>query len=222
MRLVVISPERERAEETAVVCALFALGLKRYHVRKPHWALARLEAYLGDFSASLRERLVLHQHHELAESFGIGGLHWRDLNVTSASAARSDDMEVAGVPASSFFTSRSCHALGDLQASLGRYDSVFFGPMLPSVSKPGYAPVEDLSLPLHEMLLNRSAEQRRTSVIALGGVTAAHVDRMRTLGFDGVAVLGAVWAAEDPLEAFRQLRSACGEPVAVAAPAAIA
>jgi len=46
-------------------------------------------------------------------------------------------------------------------------------------------------------------------VLALGGVTPERVPELADLGFSGVAVLGGVWLADDPLAALEALRAAC-------------
>jgi len=200
MELTVVSPEGEEAREGGVLAALFAAGLARYHVRKPLWAPARLEAWLAAWPPEARRRMVLHQHHELAARLAVGGRHWRD---DGAAPAR---------PTGGGFTSRSCHDLATLAAALGRYDAVLFGPVFPSISKPGHGAgraVAEVAAGLQRaraVLEARHGRARRTSVLALGGVTAASVGRCREAGFDGVAVLGAVWSAADPLGAFAELR----------------
>jgi thiamine-phosphate pyrophosphorylase len=239
MKLVVISPEQDDPREIAVLGALFAAGLERYHVRKPHWSAAQLETWLSALPAEWRPRLVLHSHHELVAMFGLGGYHWRD---EKGGAACPQDAVSALRSTRSTFTSRSCHDFTTLRASLGHYDSMFFGPVFPSISKPGYmteltAQVErgvpglhsfseggptrsfeneDLNasgrrIPpteLSSLLNSRTANERRTTVLALGGVTAERLPQARALGFDGVAVLGAVWQAADPVAAFCEIQSA--------------
>lgn len=209
MKLVVISPEGEDPRETAVLGGLFAAGLERYDVRKPHWSAEKLEAWLRALPAEWRRHLVLHSHHELVEQLGLGGRHWRD-----------DGSEGRGVPAEPLkdtarpqslpypdITSRSCHDLPTLRAALGRYDSVFFGPIFSSISKAGYGPSGDFSpKEISLVLAQRSPPERRTAVLALGGVTARNLPQIRALGFDGGAVLGAVWQAADPVAAFGELQ----------------
>jgi thiamine-phosphate pyrophosphorylase len=78
MRLVVISPEDRDGREIDVLGALLAAGLERYHVRKPRWSASELASWLGRLPDGWRPRIVLHQHHELVERFGLGGRHWRD------------------------------------------------------------------------------------------------------------------------------------------------
>lgn len=56
----------------------------------------------------------------------------------------------------------------------------------------------------------RTALRRfKTPVVALGGITAERVSQASELGFEGVAVLGAVWQAQDPVAAMEQLLAAC-------------
>jgi thiamine-phosphate pyrophosphorylase len=229
MKLVVISPEHDEPREIAVLGALFAAGLERYHVRKPHWSAAQLETWLRALPVEWRPRLVLHSHHELVARLGLGGRHWRD---EKGGAACPQDALSALRSTRSTFTSRSCHDLATLRTALGHYDSVFFGPVFPSISKPGYTTEltvqvergvstrsfknEDLNASgrrvppteLSSLLNSRTANERRTAVLALGGVTAARLPQIRELGFDGVAVLGAVWQADDPAAAFCEIQDA--------------
>jgi thiamine-phosphate pyrophosphorylase len=229
MKLVCISPEHDDPREIAVLGALLAAGLERYHVRKPHWPAAQLETWLRALPEDWRTRLVLHQHHELVAALGLGGCHSRD---DKGGAACPQDALSALRSTRSTFTSRSCHDLNALSAALGHYDSVFLGPVFPAISKPGYkteltvqvervVPTrsldnEDLNasgrrVPPTEIfpLLNlRTANERRTAVLALGGVTAVRLPQIRAFGFDGVAVLGAVWQAGDPVAAFCEIQDA--------------
>jgi thiamine-phosphate pyrophosphorylase len=188
MKVAVLSPEDEDPRERAVLEGLLDAGLRRYHVRKPMWTAGRLETWLRALPADWRPRLVLHAHPGLAESLGLGGSHGPGQ------------------------ASRSCHTHSELRDSLGQCDSVFFGPIYPSISKSGHGPSRLLSLPgLAAQLIRRTPAERRTAVFALGGITAGRVQSCRELGFDGVAVLGGVWQAPDPVRAFSEVDAAARE-----------
>ena len=135
MKLVVISPESDEPREHAVVAALFAAGLERYHVRKPRWSREKLVTWLQAIAPGHRSRMVLHQHHELAEAIGLLGIHCKDSSTRS-------ELDLAQTPG---FMSRSCHDLTTLDAAFGRFDAVFFSPVFPSISKPGYRPTVALT-----------------------------------------------------------------------------
>jgi thiamine-phosphate pyrophosphorylase len=210
MKLVMISPEQNDPREIAVLGALFDAGLERYHVRKPHWSATQLETWLRALPAEWRPRLVLHQHHELVVTFGLGGRHWRDEKV-GRGVLDEPQFDTAHPEGSPYLpiTSHSCHDLPALRTSLGHYDSVFLGPVFPSISKPGHGPNDNFPTnELSSLLNSRTANERRTTVLALGGITAARLPQVRAIGFDGVAVLGAVWQASDPVAAFCEIQDA--------------
>lgn len=196
MQLVVISPETLEPHEPAVLARLFAGGLERYHVRKPAVPVAQLENWLRALPAAWRPRLVLHTHHELVARLGLGGRHYREADTIPRQPADG-------------FASRACHDLPALRSAVGRYDAVLLSPVFPSVSKPGHSPDARLvPAAIAATLAVRTAEERRTAVFALGGITRETAPRARDLGFDGVAVLGAIWQAADPERAFAELQDA--------------
>lgn len=190
MKLVVLSPEAEDAREPGVLAQLFAAGLRHYHLRKPAWTRTQCSEWLRAVPAEFHPRLVLHSHHALAADFKVGGVHFRD----------------ADGPPSPLLRSRAAHDLATLRAALGRYDRLLVSPVFPSISKPGHTP--DASRLAPAALKAILALPRRAEVIALGGIDATRVAACHDLGFDGVAVLGAVWLAADPLRAFTELQQA--------------
>jgi thiamine-phosphate pyrophosphorylase len=205
MKLVVISPEGEDAREAAVLADLFAAGLERYHVRKPTWPAEKLQAWIGRLPDEWRSRLILHSQHQLVDELGLGGRHWRDMPGNAGGSTAPFMMERPA--ARGRFTSRSCHDIPTLRAVFDRYDSIFFGPIFPTMSKPGYGPSGSYSpQELSDALNQRSTDQRRAVVLALGGITPETAPRAIALGFDGVAVLGAIWHAPEPARAYEAIR----------------
>jgi thiamine-phosphate pyrophosphorylase len=79
-------------------------------------------------------------------------------------------------------------------------------PLFPSVSKSGYQPQRTVL----ELAAIRShwRAQGGCPVYALGGVTAQTAPQARELGFDGIAFLGEVWGAENPVKAFLEIERA--------------
>ncbi len=206
MKLVIISSENDVPRETELVRGLFAAGLQRYDLRKPAWTARAMESLFGNLPAGERARIVIHSHYDLAKRWGLAGTHEQDTG------------EVLAKPTGSFgITSRACHDLATLRAAMGRYNSVLVSPLFPSISKPGYGPTGKLPLPeLKQLLSSRTPQQRRTTVLALGGINAANTVECWELGFDGVAALGAIWNSDDVLEAFLRLKEVCGRSISPA------
>jgi thiamine-phosphate pyrophosphorylase len=189
MKIVVVSPESEDSREPGAMEGFFRAGLERYHVRKPSWTREALESWLGRVPESWRGRIILHQHHCLAASMGLGGVHERDDDANTGMRG----------------SSRSCHGVASLRRHLPLCGFIVFGPVFPSLSKPGYGPAADFPWDeLKSVLRERAPTDAR--VLAIGGVTAARLARCRELGFDGAAVLGAVWSAGDPVDAHARIR----------------
>jgi thiamine-phosphate pyrophosphorylase len=221
MVIVVISPEADDPRERSVLGALFDAGLERYHLRKPDWSAARAEAWLRALPAGWRDRIVLHGPHPLAPALGLGGVHWKDGAEGLGATAGVGPAGAAGA-----WRSTSRHELAGLRGAVGRFDSVFYGPVFPSISKRGYgrAQRED-EAELGEFLRTRrigsfttdadqsgmTHPQRRTQVLAIGGITADRLERCAELGFDGAAVLGAVWSAADPAAAWHGIAAAAAK-----------
>ena len=186
MKLIVISPEGEDPREQSVLAQLFAAGLTSYPLRKPAWTREQLSAWLRALPVEFHPCIVLHSRHDLAAEFTIGGVH--------------------NAPTTTCFTSLRSHAVHSLVELRGLLDArarLLFSPVFESLSKPGYGPAF-----AHEELRAALALPRRAEVIALGGIDVSRISACCDLGFDGVAVLGAIWQATDPVRAFAELQNA--------------
>jgi thiamine-phosphate pyrophosphorylase len=179
-----------------VLAQLFAAGLMHYHLRKPDWSRAELTAWLNAVPTSLHPRIVLHSHHELAADFAVAGLHDRDTHAIETNPL--------GYFSGGVFRSRAVHDLAALTTAMGCYDRVLFSPIFPSFSKTGYALSPAIT---HAEIRATLARPRRAEVIALGGIDASRISACAALGFDGIALLGAVWQAPDPLQVFKQTQN---------------
>jgi thiamine-phosphate diphosphorylase len=101
---------------------------------------------------------------------------------------------------------RSCHDVTEVAAAhRDGCDYVFVSPVAASASKPGYGPAIDR----HE-LAEACHVAVPVPVWALGGVTQANASMWCAAGATGVAVMGAIMAADDPAAATAALVQAIG------------
>src|SRR5512143_1203147 len=84
-------------------------------------------------------------------------------------------------------------------------DFAVFGPIFATPSKAAYGP------PLGLDALPRARAAAPLPLFAIGGIEAGNADAVRARGADGVAVIRAVLAAEDPAAAAAVLRAALVE-----------
>ena len=199
--LLAITPHDDTAE-LPWLAPLFASGLQRLHVRKPGWSRAELADYVHAIAPQYRPRLVLHAHYDLAQELDLGGIHLTEAARRGPGLARL----LRGMKGRS--VSASLHSLAEVQQHRRRYSYVTLSPIFNSISKEGYPSGFDLAEV--QAVLHRLAGRPgyRPQVLALGGVEAANVARVRQAGFVGAAVLGSIWQSPDPVATFRALQAA--------------
>jgi thiamine-phosphate pyrophosphorylase len=196
--LLALTPHNQ-AVELPWLAQLFAAGLQRLHVRKPGWSRAELADYLQAIDPQYRPRLVLHSHYDLAHEYGLGGIHLTETARRASSLPRL----LRGLGGLS--VSASLHTLADVQQHRRRYNYVTLSPIFNSISKEDYPSAFDLAQV--QTALHKLAKRPgyRPQVLALGGIEAANVARVREAGFAGAAVLGSIWQSPDPVATFREL-----------------
>ncbi len=163
----------------------------RVHIRKPEVPAKEIEALIARIPSSLRHRLSLHDHFELAEPLGIGGIHLNSRNpyppegwtgIISRSLHFSKGMKPTPAP--------EPREKGSPESQT----YAFLSPIFPSLSKPGYLP----KFTFEEMKAAASPD-----VFALGGVTFDNIHLIDEAGFGGAAMLTEVWHRSIDPEDFR-------------------
>ena len=96
--------------------------------------------------------------------------------------------------------STSFHDLAKLQSYANKYDYVMLSPVFNSISSNGgqaaYA---------HGSLKKVIKDMGDEKIVALGGLNAANIDDARSLGFSGVALLGALWHSNrKPIDVYNE------------------
>lgn len=198
MRLIVLTAPTWREDEAAVLTAMFEQGLEALHVRKPGCTKQAMERLLYELPVRFYNRIVLHAHYELVENYNLKGIHLPE-------GIRTEQPALAKEWTRQFpeqHLSTSLHDIEMLQREFREFDYVFLSPVFDSISKSGYktsfAPDE----------LTHILSVSPNAVIALGGITTENITKVRAMGFAGCAVLGSIWEAADPVEAFVQLQDA--------------
>lgn len=172
--LVITSPDFF-PDEAAFIHRLFACGVDIVHLRKPGATANDCARLLDDLASDDRRRIVIHDFFELAQPYGLHGIH---LNARRSTVSDGWQGHV----------SRSCHSLEEVKRYKDACDYVFLSPIFDSVSKQGYASAftdETLKQASEDGVIDHK-------VIALGGVTPDKIDYLQQLNFGGAAMLGCV------------------------------
>ncbi len=177
MKLIAITPERTAGYEGRAIVRLVESGFYRVHLRKPNYDFEAMRSLIESLPPEVYPYLSLHDHHELAAQYGLGGIHLNSRNPFAPSGF--DGM-----------VSRSCHSVDEVRDF--DCDYYFLSPVFDSISKRGY-PSAFSETELKQAL---SGSLSGRNVYALGGVDAGRLALVRELGFTGAALLGAIWQGD--------------------------
>jgi thiamine-phosphate pyrophosphorylase len=195
--LIVISSPNAIENEASLINNLFDEGLTLFHLRKPDSSEEEIKQLMHQINSEHYSKIVFHQHHHLANVFGITRLHFTEMNRNNLSEKNKTDLK-------NNFThlSTSIHSYKDYNNLSPYFDYAFLGPVFDSISKKNYKAID-----IKKDLPNN--ENRITKLIALGGITKNNINEPITWGFDGAAVLGSIWENENPIKEFIQINNAC-------------
>jgi putative thiamine-phosphate diphosphorylase len=177
MHLIVITEPQFVTNEATIIAQLLHWGVDLIHLRKPESSADDLAKLIEAIPTVYHNRLVLHDHFDLATHFTLHGLHLNRRNSVLP-------------PKHKGTVSQSCHTLDEVKVCKTKCDYVFLSPVFNSISKLGYTSAftpKALSEAKKQGLIDQK-------VVALGGITAANIDKTKYYGFGGVALLGDIWS----------------------------
>lgn len=190
--IVLIAPEEDVINEIDILNRLFEEGLEYYHLRKPSKDYQQYCDYLDLIEEKYHNKIVVHHHHELVNTFNLKGIHFQEQK-------RRDNIDNPG----QYFLnlsmygktiSSSFHELEELEACDFEFDYHLLSPVFSSISKKGY----------EGRGFNVNHIDKR--IIGMGGVTKNNLSEIQKLGFQGVGVLGGIWNSKTPIEDFKAMQ----------------
>lgn len=188
-QLIIFSPPENQANEIEQLIQMFDLGLELFHLRKPRFSEKQIAAYLVQIPEKYHPKIVTHSCYDIANKFNLKGIHLPELYRTDRKKLSKEYKII----------STGFHNFEDWQNQQKNYQYVFLSPIFDSISKKGYMS-NFTSNQLKEKLPNKT-----TKTFALGGITLDNLQQIKELGFDGAAMIGSVWQAENPVEAFKKM-----------------
>lgn len=190
--LILISNPTPLVEEATLINQFFDEGLDVFHIRKPQEGEQNVMKLIEAIDSRYHMQISLHQHHHLADNYGIKRLHFSEY---LRRLQRNDIAEM--LKNKGFILSTSVHSVEDFELLSNAFLYSFIGPVFDSISKPGYlSKVENLNQKF----------QGCTKAVAIGGIQASNVHQLKE-HFDGVGILGAVWCSGAPLKNFLQIKN---------------
>lgn len=175
MELVIITTETFFEHEAEAINALCNEGVQTLHLRKPKSTKEQMKLLLKQINPFFLNRMVLHDHFDLVQQFGLKGYH---LNSRNKEVKEKMNKSV----------SASCHSFQELQdKSFCNY--LFLSPIFNSLSKSGYQQAYSET----ELLQAKKNRWINEKVYALGGITPSNLSLLKIYGFGGAVILGFLW-----------------------------
>lgn len=196
-QLILISDPGRPVDEARLINSMFAEGLSLFHLRKPEHKPEELSRLLSAIDPKYRDRIVL--PFSLAQTMPSLFPEYRKVHFFEQLRIETKPEYFGVLAARGYTLSTSVHEVATLETLPPVFTYAFLGPVFDSISKPGYAAMDRSSL-------QSLPSDRKTKVFALGGVDTHNCQEALALGFDGVAVLGAVWQHTGPLEQFKRIQ----------------
>ncbi|WP_370900270.1 thiamine phosphate synthase [Chryseobacterium gossypii] len=189
--IIAITPEEMITGETETINQMFQEGLDLLHIRKPLISKNGLEKFISGINASFHSRLVLHSHYDVGSNFNISRIHFREADRQSGLFRKYAD---------NMIISTSVHSISTYNALGSEWEYSLISPVFPSISKKGYGKgtriLEDI----------RHRGHPDVGLIALGGINENNIHTALDAGADGVALLGAIWESDQPINVFKKCR----------------
>ncbi|MEI7485899.1 MAG: thiamine phosphate synthase [Chryseobacterium sp.] len=188
--IIVITPEEMMKNETELINELFQEGLDLLHIRKPFINQYEMMDFIQNINSEFHHQLVLHGDYDLAKDFNISRFHFREMD-------RQNELYKSFIDK---IISTSVHDIETFNELNEDWEYSFISPVFPSISKKGYG---ENSTILSDI---KKRDNPNVKLIALGGINENNINEVFESGVDGVALLGAIWESNEPLNVFKKCR----------------
>jgi len=197
MQTILISSEVEVLNEIDILNGLFINDLSVFHLRKKNASEEIYRKFLEQINTRFHNRIVLHEHHHLLKDFKLKGIHLKEFKRKEVEKEIGSYKQECGFLEETNTISSSFHSKEEINTCKLDFDYMLLSPIFDSISKKEY------------LGKRFNVSEMDKNIIALGGIDENNIIEAKKLGYGGVAVLGSIWNAENPLKSFLRLQQVC-------------
>jgi thiamine-phosphate pyrophosphorylase len=181
MEIALLSSPTPVAREAERINDYLDLGPAVFHLRKPALPETAMVRLLERISVDHLSKVALHSHHHIADALGITRLHYPEplRGITPPDVL--EEQSAKGIKLST-----SVHQVDTLWDLPEVFSYAFLSPIFPSISKQGYGgPFEAEKW--------AKVKESPISTYGLGGIDHLNLPILKTMGFEGAALMGSIW-----------------------------
>jgi thiamine-phosphate pyrophosphorylase len=191
MRLVVITPTRDVADETSLVTKMFESGLTTLHLRKPRYSTRQMAEYIKQIPVHFHNRIIIHSHHNLALKFSLKGIHLTRAHLSGKLKYRILRFRLK-MRFSKLIKTRSYTRLQQVYLpEQQQFDYFFIGTMFNNMTGELYSGY-------YEDAVTAANRNSGKALVARGGTTPRTIEKASRFGFSGIAFNSYIWQGEQP------------------------
>lgn len=199
MKKIIISYPSQIVNEMTLVNDVLDTDIDFFHIRKPEFDETNMEKYIKEIDDSNHHKIMINSCYQLIKKFDLGGVNINQKSLgelTLAEESHQCHIEPLLLENNKLkifnqvpnHVSYSAHGFEELAQLPFKIDYAFLSPIFDSISKKEY-----LSPFVNFNQLKQSIAQCDKRIIALGGITIDRLNTLKSLGFDGYAMLGGYW-----------------------------
>ncbi|MCD6068877.1 MAG: thiamine monophosphate synthase [Bacteroidetes bacterium] len=204
MKIVLLSKTRFDETEVAVVTSLFENGLDTYHLRKPKLSTRQVKQILDTFPKQFHSRIIIHSHHQLARKYNLKGVHYTRTHLRRSFKNWWRKITL-GISKSDLIKTSSSTKLSSLYDDNEiEFDYVFLSPVFDSLTG-------KFQSGFYEDGIRAAINKSGKNIVARGGVDIRRLEKIKEIGFYGMALGSCIWESKEPLEEYLKIVSRCRE-----------
>lgn len=206
MKIVVITPHGSREEEINTVIKLFENGLETLHLRKPKYRTREMKEYIEQIPVQFHNRIIIHSHHLLARKYSLKGIHFTKAHFKKTFRNWWINTYLRFLKPDLLKTTSHTKlaSLYDDDSKKIKFDYVFLSPIFDSLTgkyQSGF----------YEEGIRATLGKVSKKIIARGGVDGTRIEKIKELGFYGMALYSHIWESKKPVEDFVEILKRCRE-----------
>lgn len=188
MKIIVISYPNKYPNEALIINDLFKNGLEIFHLRKPNYSEADLCHLLDMIDTKYHNRIVLHFHYNLINTYNLRGIHLTKNSKQYLNKYLIKDLQI----------SVSTHSFEEVFIFREKTKYMFISPLFDSISKKNYKANINI-----ETLKNHSDINK---LVALGGIQEKNIELIKDTNLYGIALLGYIWKENCEIDNFIKIK----------------
>ncbi len=198
-KIIVVSSNHKIKDETDIYKELFEAGADYLHVRKYGYPTRKIVSMVERIPEEYHSRIILHSHFNVAKKYKLGGIH-------IPRKVRKDFIFMKLLLGSykkngKYIISTSYHSTRKIERAHSFYTYFFMNNFFGSIHSKGKHAYKDPDK-LEDFLKDTVKD-----IVPLGGIDANNIRYIKEIGFTSVAIHGALWGFNNPVERFVKIKA---------------